>query len=784
MLIKQIFSHFSLVIITSGMSVIVLTSKVNADDLTPIANTSPEVITVLGQAIDHEMLIYPGAHQHADNEEIKRSLDTNLGQFLKDKFAGVSVNDVQNNPFQMDMQYRGFTLSPLLGLPQGISVYVNGVRFNEPFGDTINWELIPLSALSDVSLFSGSNPLFGQNTLGGALVLNIKDGFTFQGSNIDLSAGSNGMGQQTIQVGGNNGAFGYYAVVSRYQEDGWRKYSPTEVTQALGRFSWKATNTTRWDLLTSFSQSELIGNGAVPFDLMALEGRDAVYTHPDKTETNHGFASLSGNIELNDAMTLDLNLYYRQSKTDALNGDDSDFEECIQAGKETLCDEDDEPVRFLNPDATAFNGSLEDLGLEADDLDGLNNTSNTDQKAMGVTAQWSIDTQLHQMDAQWVLGLAADFADINFQSDTEFAELLNDTPEAPRATQAVGLFDADSVVRLDSERRHYSAFVAGSLAIADDLTLTSALRYDATNIHMTDLAPGDDGKTLDGDHDFTQISPSIGINWASTANTSFFASYGRSSRAPTPVELSCADPDAPCKLPNGFVSDPPLEQVITDTFEIGAEYTQSSLSLGLTLFHARNQDDIIFQQASGLPSEGFFANVGDTERRGGEVYYTQQLQDWRFTLSYSYLDATFASDFISFSPNNPLGGDRQVSAGDVIPGLPKHNVKAGIEWYIGNLTLGSDVKYQSGQYYRGDEANENEMISGFTLVDLKVIYQINDWISIYSRIDNLFDVDYETFGAYGESDEVLANIYPGFDDARFVGPGAPRTYIAGLNIEF
>lgn len=784
MLIKQILVRFSLVIITSSISVIVFPSNVNADVLAQASHTSPEVITVLGQAIDHEMLVYPGAHQHADNEEIERSLDTNLGQFLKDKFAGVSVNDVQNNPFQMDMQYRGFTLSPLLGLPQGISVYVNGVRFNEPFGDTINWELIPLTALSDVSLFSGSNPLFGQNTLGGALVLNIKDGFTFQGTEVELRAGSHGMDQQTIEIGGNNGELGYYAVVSRYQEDGWRQFSPTEVSQLLGRLSWKASDQVRWDLLSAFSQSELIGNGAVPFDLMAVEGRDAVYTHPDKTETGHGFASLSGNIQLNDAMTLDLNLYYRHSQTDSLNGDDSDFEECIQAGNETLCDEDDEPVRFLNPDASAFNGSLEDLGLDADDVDGLNNTSSTNQQAMGVAAQWSIDTQLQQMDAQWILGVGADFADIHFQSDTEFAELLNDTAQAPRATKAIGLFDADSVVRLDSERRHYYAFVANSLALTDALTLTSALRYDATNIHMTDLAPGDDGKTLDGDHDFTQLSPSLGINWTSTTNTSLFASYGRSSRAPTPVELSCADPDAPCKLPNGFVSDPPLEQVITDTFEIGAEYTQGSLSLGLTLFHARNQDDIIFQQASGLPSEGFFANVGDTKRRGGEVYYKQQIQDWQFTLAYSYLDATFASDFISFSPNNPLGGDRQVSAGDAIPGLPKHNIKAGIEWYIGDLILGSDIKYQSGQYYRGDEANENEMISGFAVVDFKAIYQFNYWISVYVRIDNLFDTDYETFGAYGESDEVLGNIYPEFDDARFVGPGAPRTYIGGIKVTF
>ncbi|ACA86938.1 TonB-dependent receptor [Shewanella woodyi] len=781
-MIKQSFgiiSGTSGLIYTLSLPLLFTATDAAADD-----SHSPEVITVLGQAIDHETLTYPGAQQHADMEQIERSLDTNIGHFLRDKFAGVSVNDVQNNPFQMDLQYRGFTLSPLLGLPQGMSVYVNGVRFNEPFGDTINWELIPLSALNQVSLYSGSNPLFGQNTLGGALVLDLKDGFTFQGTSLELRGGSHGMDQQTLETGGNNGELGYYATISRYQEDGWRQFSPTEVTQFLGRLSWKASDRSRWDLLTAFSQSDLIGNGAVPFDLMALEGRDAVYTHPDKTETDHSFASLSGNLKLNDNMAVDLNLYYRNGQTDSLNGDDSDFEECMYLGEETLCDEDDAPVQFLNQDGTAYLGSLEELGLDADSIDGLNNTSKTDQQAMGAAAQLTIDSQLSQMSVQWLLGAGIDYADIDFQSDTEFAELLNDTASSPRATKAIGLFDADSVVRLDSKRRHYYAFMAASLQLREDLTLNSALRYDATNVHMTDLAPGDDGKTLDGDHDFSNLSPSVGIHWTSSAETALFASYGRSGRAPTPVELSCADPEAPCKLPNGFVSDPPLEQVITDTFEIGAEYSSNGLSLGLTLFHARNQDDIIFQQASGLPSEGFFDNVGDTQRQGGEVFYKQQWQDWQLAFSYSYLDATFQSDYISFSPNNPLGGDRLVTSGDAIPGLPKHNAKAGLEWYIGDLTLGSDIKYQSGQFYRGDEANENEMISGFTLVDLNAIYQINDHISVYARIDNLFDTEYETFGAYGESDEVLDNIYPGFDDARFVGPGAPRTYIGGVKVKF
>lgn len=752
---------------------------------TPVmAEDKPEVITVLGHADERDGYWYPGASQHAGMAEMERSLDTNLGQFLKSGFASVTVNDVQNNPFQMDLQYRGFTLSPLLGLPQGMSVYVDGVRFNEPFGDTVNWDLIPLVALREVSLYSGSNPVFGQNTLGGALVLDIKDGFSFQDNVLDVRGGSHGMWQGTAESGGNSGELGYYAVVSRYEEDGWRDFSPTEVTQFLTNLTWKVSETHRWDLLAAASRSDLIGNGAVPFELMALEGRSAVYTHPDQTENDHWFAALSGDIQLASNLTLDMNLFFRDSDTRTLNGDDSDFEECELAGEETLCDEDDEAVAFVDRQGNELEVDFDEMGLEADDLDGLNNTSQTQQRSGGLSAQLVLDLERGSFPSQWVFGAGASWADIDFRSDTEFAKLLNEQVGSPRSTVGVGLYDEESIVRLDSKRTHYFGVIAGTLALKPDLHLTAAARYDFTNIEMIDLAPGDDGDTLDGDHDFHHLSPSLGMTWQFMPDTALVASWGQSSRAPTPVELSCADPDAPCKLPNGFVSDPPLEQVVTNTWELGVEHNAESLQAAVTLFYAENQDDIIFQQAGGLPSEGYFDNVGDTLRQGVETSLSKSWHNWQLSLAYTYLDATFQSPYVSFSPNNPLGGNRLVEKGDRLPGLPEHSAKASLEWYWGDLLIGTDIQYQSGQYYRGDEANENESLDGFTLVDLRASYRINEWVAVYARVDNLFDIEYETFGAYGESDEVLEGVYPGFDDARFVGPGAPRTFVGGIRISF
>src|SRR5690606_17372954 len=92
----------------------------------------------------------------ATSEEIDRSQSLDLSDFLNRNMGSVSLNDAQNNPLQRDLQYRGFTGSPLLGLAQGLAVYQNGVRINEPLGDTVNWDLLPESALQSVQLTSGA----------------------------------------------------------------------------------------------------------------------------------------------------------------------------------------------------------------------------------------------------------------------------------------------------------------------------------------------------------------------------------------------------------------------------------------------------------------------------------------------------------------------------------------------------------------------------------------------------------------------------------------------------
>ena len=107
----------------------------------------------------------PSAAQVFNRNEVTRDGYPALLRTLEEGAAGVTLDHAQGNPWQPNLVYRGFEASPLAGNPQGLAVYVNGSRFNQPFGDTTNWDLIPDIAIDRIDLV-GSNPAFGLNALG------------------------------------------------------------------------------------------------------------------------------------------------------------------------------------------------------------------------------------------------------------------------------------------------------------------------------------------------------------------------------------------------------------------------------------------------------------------------------------------------------------------------------------------------------------------------------------------------------------------------------------------
>ncbi|MGZ5055926.1 MAG: TonB-dependent receptor [Methylobacter sp.] len=718
----------------------------------------------------------PANIQHVSSEQLEKAQSVTLAEYLNRYLGSVHVNEAQNNPLQPDISYRGFVASPLLGLPQGLSTYVNGVRFNEPFGDTVNWDLIPEGAIDSMALYPGSNPVYGLNSLGGAISIKTKTGFTAPKHELEAYGGSWGRHSEELSSGWNNGTWGYFLDLHHFEEDGWRDFSPTKADQAFGTLSWRGDKGSL-DLTLGGNDNDMRGNGAAPVQLLE-QNRSAVFTHPDQTITRMFFSELAGSYDVADDIEVSGNAYFRQNRIRTFNGDNSNYGAC-DADPTLLCDQHDVIVQDVNGNQVAATDAVEGA---------TNNTSQTYMRSRGGTLQTAFAQDLFKHKNNLTVGTSYDYAEVHFGSDSELGS-LTDT----RGTTHSGILVDESRVRLHTNTSTVGVFLTDSFSITDDLTATVAGRYNYSHINMEDKYINDPANTLDGSHTFERLNPSAGLTYQIRDNLNVYGSYSESARAPTPMELSCADPTAPCKLPNSFVADPPLEQVVAKTWEAGfrgdldALLVKGDLKWNLGYFHTINHNDIIFRRdaSSGLISQGYFDNVGKTRRYGIEAGTTvnyprlfSNIDDWHFSTNYTYLNARFLD---GFDIQNPLDTTQAmaVTKGDRILGIPEHIYKAalGVDLWQ-RVSLGIDGIYSDDKYFRGDESNSTAPLAGYWLFNAKAEYKVTKNFAVFGRVDNIFDKDYSSFGVYGQVNEV----FPQFDNNRFVSPGVPRAGWIGVRL--
>ena len=760
------------------------------------AQQVPEVVEVVGQTplgagVDADRVA--SNVQSATAEELRDQRALDLADFMKRNLASVFVNEAQNNPLQPDVQYRGFVGSPLLGLPQGIAVYQDGVRINEPFGDTVNWALIPDSAIETVYLMPGSDPLFGLNALGGAIAIETKTGFSSPGTRAEVHGGSFGrLGLQAETGGSSDDRFSYFLTGSYLEEDGWRDYSPTEATQFFGNLGWQL-DTTSVNLNVTLADTNLIGNGAAPVELLEMD-RGAIFTRPDQTENELTLFNLIVEHEVSSSLTLTGNVYMRRSDISTYNGDDSDFEECdFHVGficEEAEGDEDDEHEHgdddhADNDDHDDHDDEEEQVLLDAngnpipaiDAVEGATvNRTNTQQDGMGFGLQATWTGEFGGRENVFVLGIAHDDSDIDFAASTELGEL-----DATRLAIPSGYFVGESFTRINADTSTTGVYLSHNFLVSETVAVTLSGRYNNTSVVLRDLL----GTALNGNHGFNRFNPAVGVTANLRDGMTFYASYSESNRTPSPVELTCADEDDPCRLPNAFLADPPLEQVVAKTIEGGLRGEWSGGDWHAGVFRTTNDDDILFISAGALTSEGFFDNVGRTRRDGIEVNVNSQFGErTTWFLNYTLLDATFLETLAFPSPNNPAAIDAEVmvAPGDRLPLVPRHLFKGGFQAAIGErMTVGGGIVVGGDFHMRGDEGNDIGRIGEYAVLNLRGDYRVSNNVRLFLNVDNVLDEEYETFGLFGEPDEVLGD---DFADSRFLSPSAPRAAWLGVEVTF
>jgi iron complex outermembrane receptor protein len=797
------------------------------------AGFDDEVVVVApapgGDGIAAERL--PFTVQAADADAFKRAQASDLTDYLGAHLGSVSINSAQNNPLQPDVQYRGYTASPLLGLAQGIAVFQNGARINEPLGDAVNWDLIPESAIHSMTMLGGSNPLFGLNTLGGALSIEMKNGFNFSGHEVEASGGSWGRAETSAESGGNNGTLGYYVNVDYFTEDGWRDLSDSDAVNVYGAASFRGENS-KLDLGFQYGDTDLTGNGPAPVGLAALD-REAIFTAPDITKNEAYSFTLNGDHEVGEGIKLATTGYYRDIKTSSFNGDAADLLACQLGGGNFLLEglEDDDLARIgiddddlceanvlgaANPAAleAAMNALLApgDEAFNLDDLTptltgsgvigdaAINNLSSRSQQSYGLDLQGSVQRPLFGHDNYLVAGAGYARGEARFKSTVELADL----DPVTRSTAGLGLgsFLGREATEVDTVNGTWSVYVLDAFDVTSRLTVTAGGRYNRTAVKVSDLSAA--RPELNGSHDYSRFNPTVGATFKLAENNSAYANYSESSRAPTPIELSCNedtferaraaaaargedpdDVDFECRLPNAFLADPPLRQVVAKSVEFGVRGKLGVVQHRLGYFRTANHNDIIFQTTG--RGTGLFANVDETLREGFESAFAVSFERFDYAIAYSYVRATFEDQFQVQSPNHPFAdsnGELTVNKGDRLPGIPDHQFKFSADWRTPwSLVLGLDLLYNSGQFLRGDESNQLDALDGYALVNLRASYAVNKHFEVFARGTNLFDTDYESFGLVGEDP---SEVIPGLADQRpiFVGAGAPRAGWVGVRMTF
>ena len=696
---------------------------------------------------------------------------------------GVALSDQTGNQFQLDLNYRGFIASPVIGTPQGLAVYQNGVRINEVFGDIVNWDFIPQNAISRMTLVP-SNPIYGLNAIGGALSFEMKNGFTYHGVEGEVSGGSYGRIGSSVQAGGQVGNLSGYIAADAIDDAGWRDYSASSLRRVYVDLGARGDQT---EFHVTFTGADNNFGAAAATPVQMLEQNwSSVYTLPQTTQNQLAFLTASASWKPSDTWTYQANAYFRNFNQAHVDGNGTNTQNTGCPDPTVLC--------FPNLNGTVSNlitttgQTVPATGLLGTSVLGEIDRTWTTTNSFGGTAQAASSEKVFGHDNNFVVGMSIDRGLVQFSTTSELGTVnANQFP----FVQGSGLFiDQPSgdvaPVGLGATTLYTGLYTTDTFDVTPRLSVTAGARFNFAQINLMDQLGND--PLLNGSHDYSHFNPMVGATYKLTPNLTLYGDFAVANRAPTPLELGCSDPLRPCLIDNALVGDPNLNQVVTYTFEAGLrghfDIAKGQLNWTVGAYHALNTDDII-NVASPIPGHEYFQNGGDTLRQGIEANATYKWDRWNVYANYTYVDATFLNALTLSSPFNPYAdanGNIFVVPGDHLTGIPDFRFKLGAEYRITDpWKLGADLNVVGSQYLVGDESNQNPRIPAYWVVNLHSSYQISKNFEVFGLVKNLFNQRYYVYGTFFDTTSFP---YLNLTDPRTFVPGMPFAAYVGARATF
>ncbi len=693
----------------------------------------------------------------------------------------MTVGNVSGNDFQPDVSYRGFDATAVSGTPIGLAVYQDGVRINEAFGDTVNWELIPENAIDRTAIIAG-NPIFGLNALGGAVTVTMKNGFTWQGFETDIRAGSFNRAQEEIQYGKQVGDYSVYIAATQINDGGWRVDGNTQITNFYGDVGYKA-NGFELHLQLTAGDSQLGAAAYTPIQELQTSW-NSVYTVPQTTENKLAMLNWTNSYAYSPTLSFQGNAYFRAFNQAHVDGNSTDVYGCPPY---SCLGDNGAPLHdtFGNIIPDLSNGGTTDLG----EID----RSWTQSRTLGASVQ-AVDTaQVYGHDNTLTVGASLDYGWTRFTGNSQLGivpSFVNNSLPVIGLPYIIDEPDSFlSPVLAHTNNTYTGVYALDTFSATDRLTLTAGGRFNYAGISID----GQNNALLNGYSSFFHVNPTVGFTYKITPDINVYGGYAMTNRAPTPLELGCADPNNPCIIDNFLSSDPKLKQVVGQTFEVGFRGQNALAPLGSQwgklqwaagLFRTTLANDILPLQS---PANGFgyYANVGTTLRQGAEISANWTGERWSAYANYTYLDAVYLSTFEEPSPFNPLAdanGNIPITNGTQIAGIPKNTVKIGVDYAVTDKWhVGADMVAASGQVIFGNENNALPQAPGYAIFGLHTSYQVGKNFQIYGFAQNIFDQRYYTSGGLFDV-AAFPNAAPFLTNPTALGPGKPVAIYGGMRI--
>jgi iron complex outermembrane receptor protein len=706
-----------------------------------------------------------------------------LLQSMVQALPGVALSSQAGNEFQLDFNYRGYVASPVIGTPQGLAVYQNGARINEVFGDVVNWDLIPQSAINRLTLVP-SNPVYGLNATGGALAFEMKNGYTYHAIEGEVNGGSYGRAVASVQAGGEVGNLSGYITADAIDDAGWRMDTPSSLRRVFADLGARGDQT-EFHVSFTGANNNFSANPATPVQMLA-QNWSSTYTLPQTTQNQLAFLTASATWKPSDTWTYQAIAYLRNFRQAHVDGNPTNAQNSGCPDPAVLC--------FPNLDGSVSNlittrgQTVAASGPLGTSFLGEIDRTWTTTNSFGGSVQASSAEKVFGHENNFTIGLSVDRGLVQFAETAELGTLnANQFP----FTQGTGLFinqpSGDvAPVGLGATTLYTGLYATDTLDVTSRLSVTAGGRYNFAQINLTDQLGND--ALLNGNHTYTHFNPMIGATYKLTPNLTFYGDFAVANRAPTPLELACSDPVRPCLIDNALVGDPNLQQVVSYTFEGGLrgqfEIAKGLLNWTVGGFHGLSTNDIL-PISSPLIGHQSFQNAGNTPRQGIETNLTYKQDRWNVYANYTYVDATFQNALTVQSPFNPFAdanGNIFVVPGDHIPGIPNFRFKLGGEYRITDPWLfGADLNVIGSQWLIGDQSNQNPKLPAYWVVNLHSSYKVTENIEVFGVVRNLFNQHYAVAGTFFD---VASYPYLNLTDPRTFIPGIPFAGYLGVRGTF